>query len=59
MIQIHDDIVSMVSVDLLPLLVPVQKEIMETVRPLKAGCKVDVEIGEKWGELRKWEAGNK
>jgi hypothetical protein len=55
MIQIHDDIVSMVSVDLLPLLVPVQKEIMETVRPLKAGCKVDVEIGEKWGELRKWE----
>jgi DNA polymerase-1 len=54
MIQIHDDIVSMVSVDLLPLLVPVQKEIMETARPLKAGCKVDVEIGEKWGELRKW-----
>jgi uracil-DNA glycosylase family 4 len=54
MIQIHDDIVSMVSVDLLPLLVPVQKEIMETVRPLKAGCRVDVEVGEKWGELRKW-----
>lgn len=51
MIQIHDSIESMVSEDALPLLVPVQKAIMEQVKPLKAGVRVDAEVGDLWGDL--------
>jgi len=56
MIQIHDDIVSMVSLDVLPILVPAQKAIMEQVKPLKAGVRVDVEYSlTGWGDLVKYE----
>jgi DNA polymerase-1 len=55
LIQIHDDIVSMVPEDLVDVLVPVQREIMENVKHLKAGVRVDVEVGRTWGEMEEWE----
>jgi uracil-DNA glycosylase family 4 len=54
-IPIHDDIVSLVEEDALPVVVPVQKEIMEGVVKLKTGLRVDVEYGRNWGEMEAWE----
>jgi uracil-DNA glycosylase family 4 len=54
-IQIHDDIVSMVPDDLIDVLVPVQRTIMETVHTLKSGIRVDVEIGQRWGDMHDYE----
>jgi DNA polymerase I-like protein with 3'-5' exonuclease and polymerase domains len=54
-IQIHDDIVSIVPEDLIDVLVPVQRTIMETVHTLKSGIRVDVEIGQRWGDMHDYE----
>jgi DNA polymerase-1 len=54
-IQIHDDIVSFVPLDLVDVLVPVQKEIMEGAKQLKSGVRVDVEWSlTSWGEMEDW-----
>jgi len=55
-IQIHDDIVSFVDEDIVDEIIPLQKQIMESAHSLRAGIKVDVEWGVRWGEMYDWTA---
>jgi DNA polymerase-1 len=54
-IPIHDDIVSLVHEDHLEEVVRVQKPVMEGVKRLSTGIRVDVEYGRNWGAMKDWE----
>lgn len=55
LIQIHDDLVSEVHDDLLPVVVPEMKRIMETCAPhMTVPIKADVKVGKRWMDMKKW-----
>ena len=54
-IQIHDDLLFEVEEKLVPIWVPLQKSIMESVVQLSVPVTVDAETGYRWGEMKKYE----
>lgn len=54
-IQIHDDIVMEMGDGIIPMMVPLQISIMESVAPqMRVPLVVDAKIGQRWGSLTKW-----
>lgn len=56
LLQIHDALLSEVDEEILyDYVIPQQKQIMETIIDIPPGIKVDVEVGDQWGELEKYD----
>ena len=54
LIQIHDDLVFEIQDDLIPVVVPIIKSVMERVAPfILVPLKVDSKSGKRWGSLTK------
>lgn len=55
LIQVHDELLFEIQDELIPIVVPVIKALMENVVKLSVPITCDVEVGKSWGELSKWE----
>jgi len=51
LIQIHDELIIEIKSDIIKEIVPIFKDIMENAVKLEVPLKVDVRIGNKWGEM--------
>jgi len=51
LIQIHDELIIEIKSGIIKEIVPIFRDIMENVVKLKVPLKVDVRIGNKWGEM--------
>lgn len=56
LLQVHDEIVSEVSLEILPQFIAEAKRVMESAVELRVPLKVDCEWGFKWGTIQEWEA---
>ena len=54
LLQVHDELVFEVKKDKVKKYTKKIKEIMENVHHFPVPIKVDVSVGENWGELEKW-----
>jgi len=54
LLQLHHELIFEVAENHIDNFAPHIKEIMENVYELPAPLKVEIEIGENWGELAKW-----
>jgi DNA polymerase-1 len=56
LLQVHDELIFELPKGEIDVFAPQIKEIMEGVYDLAAPLKVEIEIGQTWGQLSKWKS---
>lgn len=59
LLQVHDELVFEVAKDCVGEIAPKIEEIMEGIYQLAAPLRVEIEMGDNWGNLKKWKSENK